>query len=116
MNYLDAIDMSNLDNTQPERWNSVKPKLKELRENLQLTQRQLSDQLGVTENTIANWENGRSIGKWLYQIKLLCQALDCSFEELTEDLNTPLSSEDPNSFAALRKDYQEAIKESENTE
>ena len=105
--------MSNLDNTQSDRWNSVKPKLKELRENLQITQRQLSDQLGVTENTIANWENGRSIGKWLYQIKLLCQALDCSFEELTEGLATPLSQESSSSFSALRKDYQDAVKDYE---
>jgi transcriptional regulator with XRE-family HTH domain len=105
--------MSNLDNAQSEQWLSGRPKLKELREKLQITQRQLSDQLGVTENTIANWENGRSIGKWLYQIKLLCQALDCSFEELTEDLPTPLSQDHPDSFSALRKDYQEAIQESE---
>ena len=105
--------MSNLDNTHSEQWDPTKPKLKELRENLQITQRQLSDKLGVTENTIANWENGRSISKWLYQIKLLCQALDCSFEELTEDLSTPLSAENTNPFSSLRKDYQDAIKEME---
>lgn len=108
--------MSNLDHSHPDKLTSMKPKLKELRENLQITQRQLSDRLGVTENTIANWENGRSIGKWLYQIKLLCQALDCSFEELTDGLTTPLSQEDEQSFSALRKDYQDAINESESHE
>ncbi|MDB9526657.1 helix-turn-helix transcriptional regulator [Oscillatoria sp. CS-180] len=106
--------MSNLDNAHSGQPNSIKPNLKEIRENLQITQRQLSDKLGVTENTIANWENGRSIGKWLYQIKLLCQALDCSFEELTENENSPLSQDSETSFAALRKDYQDAIRDSEN--
>ncbi|MEL7315120.1 MAG: helix-turn-helix transcriptional regulator [Cyanobacteria bacterium J06559_3] len=103
--------MANSENAQSKVWNGSKPNLRELRESLKITQRQLSDKIGVTENTIANWEHGRSIGKWLYQIKMLCQALDCSFEELTDGLQTPLSSGEETSFTDIRKDYQAAKEE-----
>ena len=104
--------MANSENAQSKGWNGAKPNLRELRESLKITQRQLSDKIGVTENTIANWEHGRSIGKWLYQIKMLCQALDCSFEELTDGLETPLSLDGETSFSDIRKDYQSAKEES----
>ena len=103
--------MANSESAQSKGWNGAKPNLRELRESLQITQRQLSDKIGVTENTIANWEHGRSIGKWLYQIKMLCQALDCSFEELTDGLETPLSSGEEKPFSSIRKSYQTAKEE-----
>lgn len=103
--------MANMENAQSKGWDGSKPNLRELRESLKITQRQLSDKIGVTENTIANWEHGRSIGKWLYQIKLLCQALDCSFEELTDGLETPLSAKEEQPFSDIRKDYQSAKEE-----
>lgn len=100
--------MANSDNIQAKGWDGTRPNLRELRESLKITQRQLSDKIGVTENTIANWEHGRSIGKWLYQIKMLCEALDCSFEELTDGLETPLSSEIEKPFSSLKQEYQAA--------
>ncbi|MBE7380158.1 MAG: helix-turn-helix transcriptional regulator [Leptolyngbya sp. SIO1E4] len=102
--------MDNSENPHSKGWDGTKPNLRELREALKITQRQLSDKIGVTENTIANWEHGRSIGKWLYQIKMLCQALDCSFEELTDGLETPLSSKTEKPFSSIRKEYQSAKK------
>lgn len=60
-------------------------KIAELRQKAQLTQFELAEQVGVTETTIANWENGRT--DWIERIVLLIDALDCSFQDL---LKTPL--------------------------
>ena len=57
-------------------------RIKRIRKGKGITQRELSDQLGVTENTIANWEKGSSINQWLHRIQNLCKVLGCTFEEL----------------------------------
>lgn len=57
-------------------------RIKRIRKGKGITQRELSDQLGVTENTIANWEKGSSINQWLSRIQNLCKVLGCTFEEL----------------------------------
>lgn len=51
-----------------------------LRDDADLTQAELAKAVGVTETTIANWENGRT--DWIEKIILLCDALDCSIKEL----------------------------------
>jgi len=60
-------------------------KLAQLRVDKSLTQRELADQVGVTESTIANWESGRRRLDWLVRSKKLCGALSCKLEDLVED-------------------------------
>lgn len=59
-----------------------KPRIAILREHAKLTQLELSQQVGVTETTIANWEKGRSGIDWIERIVRLCSALGCAPEEL----------------------------------
>lgn len=56
-----------------------------LREKRGMTQRELSQLVGVTETTIANWERGRSGLDWITKIRRLCQALGCRLEDLLTD-------------------------------
>lgn len=55
-----------------------------LRERAGLTQSELADQIGVSENTIANWEKG-SASKWIRQLYKLCSLLHCSLDDLLLD-------------------------------
>ena len=54
----------------------------ELRKRLDLTQRQLADLVGVTETTVRNWENNRSGVEWFERIAKLCDALECTPNDL----------------------------------
>ncbi|PSB28674.1 helix-turn-helix transcriptional regulator [Chlorogloea sp. CCALA 695] len=57
--------------------------LTHLRQRYNLTQRQVAEVLGVTEQTVSNWERRQVDPKLTYaQWKCLCQLLRCSFEEL----------------------------------
>lgn len=58
-------------------------KIMNLRKQLNLTQREVATAIGVTDQTVSNWEQG------VYQPKLspaqtlaLCRVLRCSLEEL----------------------------------
>lgn len=64
---------------------SLGEKLKQRRESLNVTQRQIALELGVTVTTVQNWEAGRHIPK-LYpaQMKALCDLLNFTLEELAE--------------------------------
>lgn len=55
-----------------------------LREKAGLTQLALSQLVGVTESTIANWEKGRSGLEWIDKITRLCQALECDLNDLID--------------------------------
>lgn len=55
-----------------------------LREVAQLTQRQLAERVGVTETTIANWEQGRSGLEWMTRLSRLCQTLNCNLPDLIQ--------------------------------
>ena len=57
-------------------------KIAEIRKQLGLTQRQLADEVGVTESTIANWEQGRNSLIWLERVAKLCRTLKCSPDDL----------------------------------
>ena len=59
-------------------------KVGELRKKAELTQRQLADLVGVTESTIRNWENNRNGVEWLVRVAKLCDALDCTAQELID--------------------------------
>ncbi|MEM9505567.1 MAG: helix-turn-helix transcriptional regulator, partial [Cyanobacteria bacterium P01_E01_bin.43] len=65
----------------------IPTRIAELRQASGLTQIELAGQVGVTETTIANWENGRA--EWIERFALLCDALDCSIHDL---LKTPLKT------------------------
>lgn len=58
-----------------------------LRQQLELTQEELAEELGVTAQTVANWENGRAIPRLsIPQFKKLCRILRRSAEELPDNL------------------------------
>lgn len=59
-------------------------KVAQLRKNANLTQRDLADLVGVTESTIRNWENNRNGIEVLERVVKLCNALNCSVQELIE--------------------------------
>lgn len=59
-------------------------KIESLRKSANLTQLQLSQAVGVTETTIANWERGRRGLDWIDRLIKLCKALDCQIEDLIE--------------------------------
>ncbi|MGG6242530.1 helix-turn-helix domain-containing protein [Nodosilinea sp. AN01ver1] len=49
-----------------------------------LTQAELAQLVGVSENTIANWERG-SASKWISHLIKLCGALNCDLEDLAPE-------------------------------
>jgi transcriptional regulator with XRE-family HTH domain len=65
----------------------------ELRKTLGLTQRQLADIVGVTETTVRNWENNRSGVEWFERIAKLCNALQCTPNDLFGYKKIPDSDE-----------------------
>jgi DNA-binding XRE family transcriptional regulator len=57
----------------------------QLRESLGLTQRQLADAIGVTDQTVSNWERGVYVPRLtLRQTARLCKAVNRSIEELAD--------------------------------
>ena len=59
----------------------------QLRQSRHLTQRQIADALGITVQTVSNWEVGRAEPKLtIRQFKALLRILDCSVEELPDEL------------------------------
>jgi DNA-binding XRE family transcriptional regulator len=62
--------------------NSVR-ELMRLRKRLGLTQKQVADAVGVTDQTVSNWEAGRFEPKLtISQMQALCRVLQCSLDEL----------------------------------
>jgi DNA-binding transcriptional regulator YiaG len=52
-----------------------------------LTQKQIADALGITVQTVSNWEVGRAEPKLtIRQFKALLQVLQCSVDQLPDDL------------------------------
>lgn len=58
------------------------PQLKALRERAGLSQTELAFLVGVSVDTIANWENGRRGLDWFERFVRLCTALRCAPQEL----------------------------------
>lgn len=56
--------------------------IKALRRRQNLTQAELAHSVGVTEETISNWENGRRGVEWIERVARLCEALECSPRDL----------------------------------
>jgi transcriptional regulator with XRE-family HTH domain len=63
----------------------IAARIAEFRGDVPLTQRELALKLGVTETTIANWENGRRSLEWLVRSKKLCDALKCDLKDLVKE-------------------------------
>lgn len=59
-------------------------RIAELREKAGVTQLELSRVLGVSENTIQNWENGVAFVEQIDKIIRLCKKLNCSLEDLID--------------------------------
>jgi transcriptional regulator with XRE-family HTH domain len=58
-------------------------RMQKLRENAGLTQRKLAERLGVTVQTVSNWETGHREPRMNpSQTLKLCQSLNCSLEQL----------------------------------
>ncbi len=64
-----------------------------LREEIKLTQLELAQLLDITENTIANWERGRSGIEWFVRISKLCKIFQCLPEDLFEYIEVDKSPE-----------------------
>lgn len=64
--------------------NRMKPvsRIAEFREQIGLTQVELADLLEVTENTVANWEKGRSGLVWIERVNKLCKIFQCTPDQL----------------------------------
>ena len=61
-----------------------------LRRDRGLTQKQVADALGITVQTVSNWEVGRAEPKLtIRQFKLLLEVLHCSADELPANLGRP---------------------------
>lgn len=63
---------------------NAKPKVATLREETGLTQQQLAVYIGVSTNTIQNWEKGASGVDQFEKILKLCTVLNCNLEDLIE--------------------------------
>ncbi len=71
-------------------------KIMNLRKRLNLTQRQVASVVGVTDQTVSNWEQGIYTPRLTpAQTLALCQVLKCSLEELV----SATSDKDKNSLA-----------------
>lgn len=57
-----------------------------------ITQKELADALGVTENTVGNWERGRAIPRLTpHQYKKLLEVLNITSDELPDNFGPPTS-------------------------
>ena len=56
-----------------------------LRKQHNLSQRDIAQALGITDQTVSNWEQGRSEPRLtIRQVVLLCRILDCSLTYLDD--------------------------------
>lgn len=64
---------------------SSRTKIATLREALGMTQQELAVFVGVSSNTIQNWEAGKSGVDQIKKLLRLCAILDCDLSELIDD-------------------------------
>ena len=58
------------------------PRFRALRQAQGLTQLEMSQLLGVTENTYANWEKGRNSIEIIERVVKLCKLFNCTAKDL----------------------------------
>lgn len=59
--------------------------LRQSRKRVKLTQSQLGQAIGVTRQTINNWEQGKTPTFYIKQLQDLCKALKCSFYDIPDE-------------------------------
>lgn len=70
-------------------------KIVERRKQLNLTQKQVGDALGITSRTVQSWELGENVPRLTLDKTLrLCRVLNCTLEELVEYFYPDLSPAD----------------------
>jgi transcriptional regulator with XRE-family HTH domain len=69
-------------------------RIEEWRKKAELTQQQLATLVGVTPNTIQNWESGKSGVEQIEKFLKLCAILDCRLDELIYPSESGLFSVD----------------------
>lgn len=88
-----------------------------LRKELGLTQKTMADELGVSEQTVRNWEQGKAIPKLtIPQMKVLCQLLKRPIEQvpdyfgyIQEETLEKQSAEDASNIPGARPPKKEVI-------
>lgn len=83
----------------------ISMRLKELRLEKELTQKELAEKLGITQDSISLWEKGKRIPDTGYIIKL-CEIFQISADYLlgrTDDLGTPVPGNAPQYSAEEQK-------------
>lgn len=68
-------------------------KLKLIRRKKVFSQAEFANQMGVSQNTISQWENGARIPN-VISLKKMAQILDCSTDMLLEDIETNERTDD----------------------
>lgn len=62
---------------------SLSDQIVSLRKQRNLSQRDIAQALGITDQTVSNWEQGRSEPRLtIRQVILLCRILNCSLTDL----------------------------------
>jgi transcriptional regulator with XRE-family HTH domain len=64
---------------------SLSDQIVSLRKQRNLSQRDIAQALGITDQTVSNWEQGRSEPRLtIRQVILLCRILNCSLTDLDD--------------------------------
>jgi transcriptional regulator with XRE-family HTH domain len=64
----------------------LRQRIVSLRKQHNLSQRDIAYALGITDQTVSNWEQGRSEPRLtIRQVVLLCRILNCSLADLDDD-------------------------------
>jgi transcriptional regulator with XRE-family HTH domain len=63
----------------------LRQRIVSLRKQRNLSQRDIAQALGITDQTVSNWEQGRSEPRLtIRQTALLCRILDCNLSDLDD--------------------------------
>ncbi|MBU7587336.1 MAG: helix-turn-helix domain-containing protein [Nostoc sp. TH1S01] len=68
-------------------------RIAKLREEKQLTQRQIAEALGLDVSTVRNWEKSRDGVKMFVRVAKLCELLDCQPKDLYESVEAEEDAE-----------------------